>query len=602
MHRCGLYMRCLQDFGWRGAVGLAVCASVLLMAGAPVGCTPVAQYRFLSFFFDGVPVPEELASEEPEKIIGPDGTEYDADDPRAREFLEADTVVPSEGQGSVEVSLVFHKPYEDRQCMTCHSPESSFQVPITSDVCGSCHEAYYNLPADDWTHGPVSLGGCSMCHVPHESPHVGLLTTASPGLCFDCHEESLVLAKPHHATAEAQGCNTCHDPHSAGNRKLLVDSNSYSRRLSRMPNESSAHNEWKRDTCGKCHSAEASNVVLSDVDGVCLSCHDQVRQPGPGGPLHTPVIQGKCTHCHIAHDSPLPNLINPVAEKNCIGCHEIDELTEPTHLNFRRADCLLCHAGHRPAEGDVTTCRKCHESYYDLPADDWVHGPMALEDCLICHEPRGSAHGQLISDLPDLCLSCHEAERVLAKPHHAEADTQACVDCHDPHSAGNRQLLIDSQTYLRRQSRMTDLPSGHDDWRRDGCTSCHVAQDSEQTIPNVGGVCLSCHEEVQTRQPGAPLHDPVVQGECSVCHSTHGSPLADLVRPVAENNCADCHPSEDLSESSHANMYRAECLLCHVGHRSLREGLLRPIRPALQDDAAEDATAPPGEPDSEEHP
>ena len=325
--------------------------SILVMTTLFLSCSPATEYRVLSFFFDGVPVPPGMEDEagKKEMIVGPDGQLMDPDDPRVKDFLARDTVVPTEDDLPQEEGLIFHKPYEKRQCMECHSPEAGFQVAITTDVCNTCHQPYYDLPANEWIHGPVALGKCSMCHEPHESRHDHLLTEAMPDLCFSCHDAPRVLSRPYHAEAVTGACTDCHDPHSAGNRSLLVDSNTYQRRKAGMRLQPSAHADWEKDTCATCHLAEQSNLTVPDVDSVCLSCHEDVpRSPGET-PLHDPVVQGQCTSCHLAHDSPLKHLIKPEAEKNCAACHPVAELSKDNHPRFHRGECLTCHTGHRSA-------------------------------------------------------------------------------------------------------------------------------------------------------------------------------------------------------------------------------------------------------------
>ncbi|HUU23138.1 MAG TPA: cytochrome c3 family protein, partial [Phycisphaerae bacterium] len=46
------------------------------------------------------------------------------------------------------------------------------------------------------------------------------------------------------------------------------------------------------------------------------------------------------------HKSPLPHMIRPDAERNCLSCHKPKEIENDRHPPVRRVECLLCHAGH----------------------------------------------------------------------------------------------------------------------------------------------------------------------------------------------------------------------------------------------------------------
>jgi predicted CXXCH cytochrome family protein len=327
-----------------------VVAALLVVAA---GCRDeVARYRVLSFFFDGVPPPAGMPNAPPKKIVGPWGIRLDPNDPNAREIIAAATRAAT--QTATEEPVAFlHAPYRDRLCRSCHSGETSFQVPLTTDICRKCHLPYYDLKGDDWVHGPVALGKCAMCHTSHKSEYPGLLTTAMPNLCFSCHEARPLLDRPYHAEANTRSCTACHDPHSAGNRLLLADSESYRRRKLRALPVPQGHAQWTRKECATCHLSEKSNLVVAGVDQQCLPCHEKVQKaPGPGT-LHAPVREGKCTACHTPHQSALPHLVRPTAEQMCYPCHKLSEFQKPSHPPVNRADCLLCHAGHRSPEAHL---------------------------------------------------------------------------------------------------------------------------------------------------------------------------------------------------------------------------------------------------------
>jgi len=333
-----------------GSVLRLLCALIIPAAILiPLGCRdPIRRYKVLSFFFDGVPPPPGVDAPSQELIKGPGGVLLDPNDPRTREFLAADRIKRVGVETLTEAVSVLHEPYKKRRCRECHVSEQSFQVPIAADTCRKCHQPYYELQRDDWTHGPVAVGQCAVCHNSHKSDYRGLLTRPAPQLCFSCHDAERNRSAPHHAAAQDRPCVSCHDPHSAGNRMLLVDSTTYQRRAKHLQPLQSGHAKWDRKTCATCHEAERSNRPVGDVDKACISCHQDAQRLPADGQLHDPIKKGKCLSCHVVHRSPLPHLIRPAAEKNCMasGCHKPAEIEKGSHPRMRRADCLVCHAGH----------------------------------------------------------------------------------------------------------------------------------------------------------------------------------------------------------------------------------------------------------------
>ncbi len=326
------------------ALSAAVLGGLLALGGMGLaGCgDPATRYKVLSFFFDGVPEPG--APPRPRGVrkgLGLSG-------PEDLVATTRPTTGPAGVAAAVQAPMVYHAPFKDpKQCKNCHDPSKSFGTPA-ADMCRTCHKRHYDQQWDDWTHGPVALGQCALCHVSHSSRYAGLLTAPMPDLCLGCHDAKRTMERPYHATAGTQACTTCHDPHFAGNRQLLLDSVAYARRGGRASVLSSGHNEWTKAACVKCHTAESSNQPVADVDKVCLSCHPKIQQPTPGQKMHEAVVKGRCTACHTAHKSSRPSLMKPAAEKNCLGsgCHDLAKIQTDKHPKIIRGDCVFCHNGH----------------------------------------------------------------------------------------------------------------------------------------------------------------------------------------------------------------------------------------------------------------
>ena len=75
----------------------------------------------------------------------------------------------------------------------------------------------------------------------HVSEHRGLTTSASPGLCWECHDPAAEGFERKHlglVTTETD-CLTCHTPHAAPDRGLI------------WPNR---HAPFSEQSCDECHT------------------------------------------------------------------------------------------------------------------------------------------------------------------------------------------------------------------------------------------------------------------------------------------------------------------------------------------------------------
>ncbi len=122
------------------------------------------------------------------------------------------------------------------------------------------------------------------------------------------------------------------------------------------------------------------------------------------------------------------------------------------HEPYRSSPCTTCHPRDRSfflgedfdRRGQCFSCHE-HVAFRDeLAGARLLHGPVALGECLVCHDPHESLHrGLLVAADPDLCLDCHQREAVLASGTHRGLDAAAptCLPCHDPHG-GNQPFFI----------------------------------------------------------------------------------------------------------------------------------------------------------------
>ena len=112
-------------------------------------------------------------------------------------------------------------------------------------------------------------------------------------------------------------------------------------------------------------------------------------------------------------------------------------------------DCTNCHqkqamGGFSPQTRLIAPapqlCYKCHEDPATSAA--FVHGPVAVGQCLFCHNPHRTKVEHLLTEAePRLCYSCHDITMIGLIPAHLTQPTSACTDCHNPHAGPARFLL-----------------------------------------------------------------------------------------------------------------------------------------------------------------
>ncbi len=126
------------------------------------------------------------------------------------------------------------------------------------------------------------------------------------------------------------------------------------------------------------------------------------------------------------------------------------------YVHEPRKDCTLCHTErgkkrtYRQAFLVTPVPQLCLDCHTDFPAlAPFVHGPVAVGQCLFCHDHHKSRVKHLLKETePGLCYRCHDENAIMAMPAHSTEQTSVCTDCHDPHSSSAKALLKDES--LRR--------------------------------------------------------------------------------------------------------------------------------------------------------
>ena len=119
--------------------------------------------------------------------------------------------------------------------------------------------------------------------------------------------------------------------------------------------------------------------------------------------------------------------------KNCVTCHEHQPEQDSSDMPYLIASVpQLCYG--------------CHKDYISLAG--WVHGPVSIGECLLCHEPHETDNKSLLrKPIPELCYQCHETRMLQLVANHLDESYAQCNDCHDGHASPGRMLL--KQDFLK---------------------------------------------------------------------------------------------------------------------------------------------------------
>ena len=110
------------------------------------------------------------------------------------------------------------------------------------------------------------------------------------------------------------------------------------------------------------------------------------------------------------------------------------------HGPFEAKMCNACHVKGSNAlvKPIQELCLMCHQ--LDIKKK-YVHGPVAVGGCRVCHDPHGSGRAYLlVSQSQGFCFYCHNEQSVSRNPVH-QGVTGSCTLCHDAHGSNEKYLL-----------------------------------------------------------------------------------------------------------------------------------------------------------------
>lgn len=358
-----------------------------------------------------------------------------------------------------------HQPVKEAGCEGCHAqkekehpggPGAEFGLLAEgAELCRQCHDPYGNKKV---VHAPVLEGECLTCHNPHGTGNRFLLEVAGDQrpLCYKCHDQA-PFEQPHgHGPVDVGTCTVCHSPHESDFSRLLKKKST--------------------DTCFECHDDFAEGLKKAAV-------------------VHSAVKDQSCTACHEVHGSPQPKLLRRENQDVCFECHQDIKdsyrRSRSKHATmYADARCGNCHLVHFADKAKLLLfeekelCLKCHGKERkarskdmrnieeELEGKKFLHGPIAENKCVPCHDPHGSMYSKLTPGpfpgtfyagyepgVYDFCFGCHKSS--MLKQRETDADTnfrngnanlhylhvvkdmkgRSCQACHATHASSGEKLI-----------------------------------------------------------------------------------------------------------------------------------------------------------------
>jgi len=225
--------------------------------------------------------------------------------------------------------------------------------------------------------------------------------------------------------------------------------------------------------CIRCHGNQQQESfsrevqLVANVPGLCYQCHESLAPTVLNGWVHGPVAIGQCLVCHEPHKTTIPHLLKDLIPALCYSCHQelADELTLE-NVKGSHSQCMSCHAAHASSKPYATNrvpqmCYECHESLVPTALEGRVHGPVAVGQCLLCHNLHKIENPHLLRErIPALCYACHEEAAIKLIRDHSRESYIDCSNCHEGHVSPERPLLRPSTQQKSAESKVPERVSG----------------------------------------------------------------------------------------------------------------------------------------------
>jgi predicted CXXCH cytochrome family protein len=257
------------------------------------------------------------------------------------------------------------------------------------------------------------------------------------------------------------------------------------------------------------------------------------------------------------------------------------------HSPYATKACEACHGSDKPSDQDLTAeipdlCYGCHDRF----SKAFLHSPVSVGECLICHNPHKSGFKSLLNmEVPTLCYQCHDRmQKIITDKNYTVHPPAAgkCTTCHNPHesSVSSKLLAKDIKSLcsgchikenVPMQRHVMEAAFKHKPAiEKESCSNCHEPHSSPfeyHLKAEPMDLCLKCHNRQLTAYDGSILmdmkallennpswHGPIREKNCSACHNPHGSNNFRILRHG--------YPAQFYTEEFSIDRYEL-CFSCH---------------------------------------
>ena len=301
------------------------------------------------------------------------------------------------------------------------------------------------------------------------------------------------------------------------------------------------HGPVNVNACDSCHTladAKAHTFTPARADKeMCTFCHE--INMGDAPVIHKPVIDGQCSACHNPHGGKTRALTRGnTLQEVCVTCHKDPSAgMKSVHGPVAAGACDSCHASHKSNFKKLLNaqanelCFQCHGDMRKQLAEVKFKHKAVEGNCVDCHDAHASNYVMQTKNAPaELCLSCHEKDlhdALSAKyKHTVVTQGNACLNCHTAHGGQLTALMKDEPAKL--------------------CMNCHTKPTQAPDGRKISAVA-------EIANPALIKHGPIRDGNCSGCHTTHGSAVAKLLTK----------PYPEAFYQSYADSKYELCFSCH---------------------------------------
>jgi predicted CXXCH cytochrome family protein len=228
------------------------------------------------------------------------------------------------------------------------------------------------------------------------------------------------------------------------------------------------------------------------------------------------------------------------------------------------------------AGADSCVTNKCHAG---MGKDKFVHGPVAVGNCVVCHKNEGNHKFAPIKKVSDFCYKCHDKIDSKSVVHKPVRDGN-CTKCHDAHQSPYKYQLRSERTalcFLCHDKKKLLGKYVHGPVAVGGCTMCHSPHQTDfpKLLSATGNeVCFQCHTDKAEAFQGKKFTHKPVKDKCVNCHSPHsGEYKYNFSMEGSRDLCLSCHVDKKewiaKIKVKHGGLdTEKKCLACHDPHVS----------------------------------